>query len=602
MNNPIKDLPGYIKIFESYLGKKIYIILALTIVAGLAEGFGILMLLPVFQGLDSSENINASEQSEVLIYINQLLSFFNLESSTITVLIIITIAFFVKGLLTFISLAYGSYLRGKLLLKLKKSMFDKINTVDYGYYSSRDTGHFINLVNEQVNRAMQSFYYITLLGAQLTNAIIYIGFAFILSWNFGLMIVIVGVVFIMLFRFLNVYVRNLSRDLAQENSHLSKLLIQSIQAFKYLVATNQTKKLQKKTYYSIDRLVDIQINTGIAAAFTNAVREPISVIFIMVIVIIQLIYLEGSLAPMLVAIVLFHRGLNAVLMTQGNWQSALEFIGSMELVNNEFNNLEKSKELDGGREINLLSDSIKLENVEFRYGQDLNNTISNLTIEIPARTTVAIIGESGSGKSTLADLMTMMLRPDKGTLKIDGVSGDQIKLDSWRSQIGYVSQDTVIFDDTIANNICLWSGDVEQDSELLLKVQKAAKDAYLDDFINTLPDGYSTLVGDRGARLSGGQRQRLFIARELFRKPNLLILDEATSALDSESELAIQAGIDSLKGKITIVIIAHRLSTIRNVDTIFVLDKGRVTESGSFNTLIDNPKSLFSRLVEMQKL
>jgi ABC-type multidrug transport system fused ATPase/permease subunit len=187
--------------------------------------------------------------------------------------------------------------------------------------------------------------------------------------------------------------------------------------------------------------------------------------------------------------------------------------------------------------------------VHFAYSEKQGDVLAGISLVIPARTSVALVGESGSGKSTLVDLLTLMLRPREGQVLIDGVPGETIRLSSWRQQIGFVSQETVVFDDTIANNICMWQGKIEKDPFLFERVREAARQAHIAHVIESLPDGYNTLVGDRGVRLSGGQRQRLFLARELFKRPNLLILDEATSALDSESEQAIQQSIDALKGK-----------------------------------------------------
>ncbi|MEX0770576.1 MAG: ATP-binding cassette domain-containing protein, partial [Balneolaceae bacterium] len=159
-----------------------------------------------------------------------------------------------------------------------------------------------------------------------------------------------------------------------------------------------------------------------------------------------------------------------------------------------------------------------------------------------------------------------------------------------------------IFDDTIANNICLWKGDYEKDESVRQRIHEAAKRAYATPFIKKLPDLYHTMIGDRGVRLSGGQRQRLFIARELYKNPNLLILDEATSALDTESERFIQKSIDALKGSMTVVIIAHRLSTIKNADYIYVLDDGKVIEQGTYEDLVQDGNTRFRQMVEMQSL
>ena len=173
------------------------------------------------------------------------------------------------------------------------------------------------------------------------------------------------------------------------------------------------------------------MQTGIAAALINAIREPVAVFFIMIIVIIQMIFLKEPIGPMMVAIVFFHRGLSSIVMTQQNWQSCLEFIGSMELVNKEFKNLNNNKEKSGFLKSQKLSTSIVFKNVSFAYNAESKNVIDNLSIEISAKTTVAFVGESGSGKSTLADLITLMLKPNLGSIYIKS----KIDASSWRNQI-----------------------------------------------------------------------------------------------------------------------------------------------------------------------
>ncbi|MCF7993484.1 MAG: ABC transporter ATP-binding protein/permease [Chromatiaceae bacterium] len=601
MRNPARDIPHYLRIFQTYLGARMYLIFALTLVAGLAEGVGILMLLPLLQSLDGGGSAQA-ELGGISGALNGLLASLNLKDATVAVLLIITGAFIVKGALTFGALGFKAYLRGQLLRQLKGQLFDAYSRMHYGYYASRDTGHFINLINEQINRALQSFQNLTQLASQSINALIYLALAFLVAWRFGLMALVVGAGLLVLFRSLNSYVRNLSRKTAVENGQLAKLLIQTLHAFKYLAATGQTAGLRRSVTASIARLTGYQMRTGIAAGFTQAVREPIVVVFIMSIVLVQLVFLQQPLAPILVSILLFYRGLNGVLGMQGSWQTTLESIGSMELVHQEFATQRQHREPDGTRAIGPLSQGIRLQDVYYSYDAQLGDVIKGVSLEIPARTSVALVGESGAGKSTLVDLFTLMLKPDRGQVVLDGVPGADIQLTSWRQQIGYVSQETVVFDDTVANNICLWAGDPLHDSLLDQRVREAARQAHIAHFIETLPDGYQTLVGDRGVRLSGGQRQRLFIARELFRRPHLLILDEATSALDSESERAIQQSIDDLKGQITVVIIAHRLSTIRNVDRVYVFDRGRLVEEGGYEDLRNSDDSKFGKLVALQAL
>lgn len=602
MENPARDILHYLKIFQVYLGRKMYYIFALSLFAGLAEGFGILMLLPLLQALDSNSASQAKELSGFSSWFQNLLVSFDLQGSTVAVFLIITFAFILKGVLTFGALGFGAYLRGQLLRQLKGQLFDAYSRMSYGYYASRDTGHFINVINEQITRTLESFFNLSLLGTQIINAFIYITLAFTVTWRFGVMALVVGVVLLVLFHYLNSYVRILSRKTARENGHLAKLLIQTLQAFKYLVSTGQTNSLMPSVTSSIARLTGYQMRNGVAYGFTLAVREPIAVLFIMAIMLFQLVFLNQPLAPIIVSILLFYRALNAVLNMQGSWQSTLEKIGSVELVHREFTDQYRNQEPDGQHILEPLSQGIRLQNVRYSYDFQQGDVLQGVSLEIPVRTSVALVGESGAGKSTLVDLMTLMLKPCSGKVLVDGVSGDQVQLDSWRQQIGYVSQDTVVFDDTIANNICLWAGDSQQDALLNKRICESARKAHIANFIESLPDGYQTQVGDRGVRLSGGQRQRLFIARELFRKPNLLILDEATSALDSESERAIQQSIDKLKGQITVVIIAHRLSTIRNVDQVCVFEQGRLVEQGAYESLRDAENSRFGKLIAMQEL
>lgn len=607
MKNPARDIPHYLRVFQTYLGRRMYLIFALSLLAGLAEGVGILMLLPLLQTLDAGGNTAAGapaapdQPGGVGAVLNDAFTALGLQDTT-AVLLIITLAFIAKGALSFGARGLNACLGGQLLRRLKERLFDAYSRMSYGYYASRHSGHFVNLINEQVNRSLLAFYNLTELGASAVNAVVYLAIAFALAWRFGAMALVAGVLLLLLFRTLSGYVRELSRNSAAEEGRLNKLLIQTLQGFKYLTATAQTSGLGHGISGAIGRLTGYSIRTGIASAFTGAVREPVIVIFVAAILWAQLVLLGQALAPILVSILLFYRGLNALLAIQAGWQATLEHIGSMELVHQEFVAQRQHREPSGARAIGPLSRGVRLQDVRYSYDPAHGDVIRGVSLELPARASVALVGESGAGKSTLVDLLTLILKPQQGQVLIDGVPGQEIELASWRRQIGYVSQEAVIFEDTIANNIGLWAGDPRRDDTFRGRILEAARQAHIAPFVETLPDGYDTVVGERGLRLSGGQRQRLFIARELFRQPRLLILDEATSALDSESERAVQQSIDELKGHITVVIIAHRLSTIRNVDRVYVLEKGQVVEQGGYRALRRREGSRLGRLVDMQAL
>jgi ABC-type multidrug transport system fused ATPase/permease subunit len=230
--------------------------------------------------------------------------------------------------------------------------------------------------------------------------------------------------------------------------------------------------------------------------------------------------------------------------------------------------------------------------VVVRYGQQA--VLNGISFTIPAGRVVGFVGPSGAGKSTLLDVVMGLVEPSSGDVSIGPYSLRDIDLAAWRHKIGYVSQDTFLFHDTIANNIRWSTRGATPDA-----VMKAARAAGLESFVAGLPAGYDTIVGDRGVKLSGGQRQRISIARALIRNPALLILDEATSPLDSLSEQEIMNVVNQLTGNMTIVIVAHRLATVREADLIYVLEHGKIVEQGSWAEL-SNQQALFRRLMQAQ--
>ena len=247
--------------------------------------------------------------------------------------------------------------------------------------------------------------------------------------------------------------------------------------------------------------------------------------------------------------------------------------------------------------------SIRLENVTFNYEQPvegLNSAVlHDVNLEIPSGSLVAIVGASGSGKSTLFNLAARFYDPTGGAVKFDGIDLREATFASLRAQIGLVTQETFLFNDTVANNIGYGNPRASRE-----EITQAAIRAHAHDFIRQMPQQYDTVVGDLGVKLSGGQRQRLAIARAILKNPSILLLDEATSALDTESERVVQAALDDLmwgstKRQLTMLVIAHRLSTVQHADCIIVLDKGRIVERGTHDELVQRA-GVYKRLYEMQ--
>jgi ATP-binding cassette subfamily B protein len=228
------------------------------------------------------------------------------------------------------------------------------------------------------------------------------------------------------------------------------------------------------------------------------------------------------------------------------------------------------------------SKTIELNNISFSYSPEQKAIFNNLSLNIPKGSRIGFIGETGSGKSTLLDILMGLLPPSKGALEIDGIPITSDNIRSWQKHVAHVPQSIFLADGTIAENIAFG---IPKDQIDFAQVENAAKQAQIHEMILSLPDRYSTLVGERGVRLSGGQRQRIGIARAIYKRANVIIFDEATSALDSDTEKAVMEAIDSLSNELTILIIAHRISTLKNCSAIVRLEGGTIHSIGNFDTI-----------------
>jgi len=585
---------------------------------------------------------NASGLTEIL---QQLLNFLGIGDSVPGILAFIALVFVAKAGIRFAEGSYLGLLSSSLLREMKRRLFGLYSSMTFDYYSEHNTGHFINIISQQVSRLIGAFFAYKQFLSHTIVTVLYLGFAFVIAWRFALLATVAGGIILLLYNRLNTYLKGLSRRTSTENTELHSRLVQTLQAYPYIAATARFDRFSDRVMASVHRLTSYYLRQQIAGAFTGAIREPVTVILILGIVIFQITLFEARIAPILVSLLLIYRAVGHIFSVQSTWQRTMNLIGGVEMVEDEMREVAARQETGGSTVLDGFRGQIVLSDVTFRYSGRDKPALDGVSLTIDANSTVALFGPSGAGKSTLINLITLLHTPQQGTVHIDGVPHAEIDRRSWRRQIGYVPQQPVMFDDTVANNISLWAGEdagpggrgrdrdsggkrsvagqqrpgdgsssgvdavpggrsersgsgspggrdrshATGDPALRQRIEDAAERAGALDFIRELPDGFDTKVGDRGIRLSGGQLQRIMIARELFKDPVLLILDEATSALDSISELAIRRSMERLQGTVTMVLIAHRLSTIRHADTIFLLDEGRLVGSGSFDELADNP-------------
>ncbi|HVG14704.1 MAG TPA: ATP-binding cassette domain-containing protein, partial [Chitinophagaceae bacterium] len=314
------------------------------------------------------------------------------------------------------------------------------------------------------------------------------------------------------------------------------------------------------------------------------------------VILFQMNWMGTGLNTILLSLLLFYRALSLLVQVQNDWQTFMENIGGIYAVSDSDNEMTLAQEVHGGIIFKGIKQGINLKDIVLHY--DSVKAINEMSIKIDLKKTIALVGESGSGKTTIANIISGLFVPDSGSVLIDDIPLTQYNLNSYRSKIGYISQESVIFNDTIFNNITFWAEPTEQNKR---RFEEVIEMASLTDFINAQPKKELTGLGDNGILISGGQKQRISIARELYKNCEILILDEATSALDSETEKIIQENIAKLHGHYTMILIAHRLSTIKEADAIYLLEGGRVSASGSFEEMISK-STRFKRMVSLQSV
>jgi len=590
----ISTLVHYFRIVYSYIGKKFFILIFICFSKGITESFGISMLLPILNIGTMDESRDSYSQA-----IYQFLRDCGINVSIYSLLALLSLAFLLKGIFTFFQGVLNSYIKLQLTKDLRIDFCNKYKVMKYDLYSNLSIGYLNNIVTTETGRAVGALSRYTLLIGNIVIMLIYISFAFSINWRMTALSLIICTCLFAMLRGLSRLSRKLSILVSETNSKIQSLLIQAIYNFKYIKATDSFSQLYKQLFKRINKNYSHQYKQAILATIPVSMIEPLSIFFLSLLIVYHVGYLGKSVAGVMVLILFFYKAFTYIFGFQQDWQKFNASLGGLEVVIKAGGILDNNVEKAGAHQITTFNKAIELRNVNFRYGS--KQVLFDVNLEIQKNKSIGIVGESGAGKTTLFDIITGLLAPQSGKISIDGINYTELELSSLRNIIGYVTQEPVIFNDSIANNISFWECD-SQDAICKKRIKDAVVLANCERFINEAEKGNDTVIGDKGIKLSGGQRQRIAIARELFKEPEIMIFDEATSALDTESERLIQQSINSLKGERTVVIIAHRLSTVRSCDYIYVLKEGRIVEEGSFNKLYRDEKSSFYNMCQAQNL
>lgn len=583
----------YFNYFKKIVGSfKMYTYILLNFLVGFFDGLGLAMFIPLLTlatGMADQKN----ESLGKLDFLVKILKNNNIELNLINTLIMMVILFIVKGIFTYIKILYFTKIRIKALKKIRLDLIQNLGTVSYEGFTKIDAGRIqSNMIGETQKLLSALVQYFT----SIQNVVMlstYVILAFASNWRFAIMVAIGGMFTNLIYKSFNKITKENSRKISWIGYDFNGNLIQTLHHFKYLKATNYYKVMDEKMKSNINRSEEISYKLGKLSALAESIREPMIIIVIAVVILIQVQVFDNNFASIMVSLLLFYRSLGYLVSMQNTWNSFLGSSAGLESINTLNDDFNNSKEMIYPDKIEKISD-ITASGITLTYGE--KDILKNISLSIQKNTSIAFVGESGAGKTSLANIICGLIEPHKGEIITDNKNVYKTDLSSYRNKIGYITQEPVIFNDTIFNNISFWQ---EKNEDNLKKFKEVMQMVSLDNFINGLPEKEDAPLGDNGVLISGGQKQRISIARELYKNVELLIMDEATSALDSQTEKYIKDNIDMLHGKFTMIIIAHRLSTIKNVDKIYLMESGEILESGDYKELIQK-SPLFSKMISLQ--
>ena len=610
------NLSGLLKHLKNYKWQT-YGALISSILATLFSVFSFLFLAPIMQelfkpGFEIGKKIDFSYKPELFIqYLNYQAKYFISETLGITnelkakqyililICIFLSLLYLFKNFFSYMAQYLITPVRSGVIKDLRKSIYQKILTSDISFFSNERKGDIVSRATTDVVEVENSI--LKVIEAYVKEPITIIlsfGLLLAISWELTLFVMV-------LFAFIGLVVGRIGKVLKKQSKeaqtklgNVTSILDETIFGLRIVKAFTAEKYLQKRMSVEDESYRDIIIKANRRKDLSSPLTE-----FLGITVVCILIWFGGNMVfenkiqPefFFVFIGLFYN----IIAPAKSFSKAFYNIrlgrGALERIEEFLNAPVQIKDTDNAVNKLSIENNITYNNVSFTYTGDYK-VLDNFSLDVKKGQTVALVGSSGAGKSTIADLLPRFYDVSSGNIMIDGIDIRNIKIKDLRSLISIVSQDAILFNDTIYNNIVFGLDNVTPE-----QVEAAAKKANAHEFIIDAEKGYQTNIGDRGAKLSGGQRQRITIARALLRDPKILILDEATSALDSESEKQVQNALLELMKNRTSIVIAHRLSTIQHADVIVVLERGKIIEKGNHDSLLAKNGS-YHKLVKLQSM
>ena len=573
--------------------KRAFLLMIIMLIMALLDMIGVASILPFIAILtnpslvETNIILNTIFEASSVVGVENAQQFLFFLGVTVFIILISSLAF--KALTTYLQVHFIEMCQYTLSKKLVEGYLYQ----PYSWFLSRHSADLGKTILSEVSTVISSgIGPILELISRGFVALALISLLLITDPNLTIIVGIsLGVIYWLIFNFIRVYLKRFGAERLRNNESRFKTISEAFGAAKEVKVGGLEQAYIKS--YSVPAHSFAKINSSVLliSALPRFFLEAIAFGGILIIILYQMSQTENfnNILPIISLYVFAGYRLIPALQQIYVSFNQLTFVGpSLDKLYDDFKKIKPVKPDQDQGQI-FLNKTIDLKNVNFTYPNMSRTTLKDISLSIPAKSTIGLIGATGSGKTTTVDIILGLLEAQKGTLEVDGQIITKKNSRSWQRSIGYVPQHIFLSDDTIASNIAFG---VESKNIDHAAVEKVSKIANLHQFvIDELPAKYQTTIGERGIRLSGGQRQRIGIARALYHDPLVLILDEATSSLDNETEKAVMDAVNNLRKEITIILIAHRLNTVKNCDTIFKLDKGQVIGEGTFDEIINEKKN-----------
>ncbi|GMK41153.1 ABC transporter ATP-binding protein [Paenibacillus sp. CCS19] len=596
----MSDLIYYMKRMHTVSGMKLYLNLITMLVISSIEGFSIYLLVPLLgiTGLVSIGSVNIP----FLHHIDRVVQDIPPHARLLTMLAVYILLIIVQSIIQKNQIVQSSHIQQSFIRDIRLKTYTDLIQSDWSLFLRTRKSDINHILNYELVRIIMGTNLVLKLMTTFVFMAIQLALAIWLSYKLTLFVLASGLL-------LALFSRRFSRrakQIGEETSELSRQYIANITDHFNGIKDIKTNTLESQHYGWFKKLCE-QLESNMTQfvrlqSNTQQFYKITSAILIGALIYVSFEVLHSQAGQLLLIVVIFSRLWPKFIAVQNSWESILSSLPAFKSLRTLERECEQAQEMDLFKPASsykpiAMAHGIECRGLYYRYSEDQSEyALNDVNITIPARSMTAIVGKSGAGKSTLIDSIIGLIQPERGEVLFDGVQLTENNMQTIRRMFSFVSQEPFLFHASIRDNLMLVDPHATED-----EMWEALNFSAADEFVRKLPEGLDTIIGDRGIRLSGGERQRIVLARAILRKPSILVLDEATSALDNENEAKIQAAIERLKGKMTIIVIAHRLSTIRNADQVIVIDEGQVVQEGSYMQLSMELRGSFSKLLSYQQ-